>query len=136
MKIAVVNYDELNERKSDACVIENLVRFYDEATEDVRIKMGSEFRSTLEGLKSGMAADIVWIDTKDVMTRQLIPGRLIDNLPDILVSFAGAGFEWTTLTDGFGYNRIPCMQVHFDTKDTGVFGVLDKVMGINLFISR
>lgn len=133
MKIAVVNYDELNERKTDVEVISDLVSFYDEATEDVRTQMGSEFRSNLKCLKNGMAADIVWVDTKDVGMRQLIPSRLIEDLPDILVSYNGAGFEWTTLTDGFGYNRIPCMQVHF-VRDIPTVA-REKVKGINIFIT-
>lgn len=137
MKIYVVNYDELNKRKTDAEVVADLVKFWDEATIKTREEMGSFLRETLSRLAEGAAYDIAWDDTTDVRLRQLIPSRIREASPDVLVTYNLAGFELTTLTDGLGYNLVSCRQIHFVEKDSLPNEVyLQKDRSINIFIVK
>lgn len=137
MRIAVVSYDELNDKKSCIEVRKDLCSFLDNASEDLLMKMGSGFKAMLSEIKESAEVEIMFVDTSEVKKRQLIIGKLAEMSPDILVSYSGAGFEWTTLTDGFGYNRLSCMQVHF-VSHAGVDALRiarDKVLGINVFLA-
>lgn len=134
MRITVVSYEELNLRKSDAEVIDDLRTFLKDLGEDKLEELGAKYRLLLENaINSGV--DIEWADTSDAIRRQLIPGMIKENMPDVLISYNLAGFEWTTLTDGLGYNLINCLQLHFIEKDElANEEMLDKLRGINLFI--
>lgn len=134
MKITVVSYEELNLRKSDAEVIDDLRTFLKDLGEDKLEELGTRYRLLLENAINTGAA-IEWVDTRDAIRRQLIPGMIKENIPDVLISYNLAGFEWTTLTDGLGYNLINCLQLHFIEKDElANEEMLDKLRGINLFI--
>lgn len=137
MRIAVVSYDELNDKKRSDEVCKDLVSFLDNASEDLLMKLGSEFKNALSEIKESAEAEIIFVDTSEMKKRQLIIGKLAEMAPEILVSYSGAGFEWTTLTDGFGYNRLSCMQVHFvsHADETALAIARDKVLGINVFLA-
>lgn len=134
MKVLVINYDEVNCRKSSNEVIGDIISFYKEASSDTIAKLGSEFMKNLEQIAL-CGAEIEWADTFEKTKRQLLLGLIKKRPPDILVSYNYAGFEWATLTDGLGYNLIPCKQIHVVDKGyTNENVARNKIRGINLFI--
>lgn len=136
IKILVISYDEINNRKSNQEVLNDIASFYENASSDLATKWGAEFKALLGEIIT-MGAEIEWADTHDESKRQLLPALIKKLLPDVLISYNLAGFEWTTLTDGLGYNLIPCKQIHIIEQDYKIRNDnLNKIKGINLFIYK
>ena len=134
MKIAVINYDELNKYLSEKNVLDDLIYAYDAADKERLEDMGEGLRRQLESLKKSGETDTRFIDTRSLVRNTLI-NQIKKIEPDILVTYNMAGFEFSTLTDGIAYNLIDCRQIHFLINDSiPNLHMLKKNLSLNMFV--
>ena len=134
MKIAVINYDELNKYLSEKNVLDDLIYVYDAADKERLEDMGESLRRQLESLKNSCEPDMIFIDTRSTIRNTLI-NQIKTIAPDILVTYNLAGFEFGTLTDGIAYNLIDCRQIHFLISDNiPNLQALKKNLSLNMFV--
>ena len=134
MKIAVVNYDELNKCPSEKNVLDDLIYAYDAADKERLEDMGEGLRRQMESLKNSGETDMRIIDTRSTIRNTLI-NQIKTIGPDILVTYNLAGFEFGTLTDGIAYNLIDCRQIHFLINDNiPNLQALKKNLSLNMFV--
>ena len=123
MKIAVVNYDELNDRPSNSQVINDICRLFRNSTTECKEDMGKTLSNQLILLSSASSdeciqkeCDIFFVNTSDPKHRGHLK-EFVDNFaPDLLVSYNLAGFELSTLADSLLYNLLNCRQFHIIKK--------------------
>ena len=134
MKVAVINYDELNKYLSEKNVRDDLIYAYDFADKERLEDMGEGLRRQLESLKKSGETDMRFIDTRSTVRNTLI-NQIKTIEPDILVTYNTAGFEFSTLTDGIAYNLIDCRQIHFLVNDSiPNLHMLEKNLSLNMFV--
>jgi len=134
MKIAVINYDELNKYLSEKNVRDDLIYAYDFADKERLEDMGEGLRRQLESLKNSVETDMRFIDTRSTVRNTLI-NQIKTIEPDILVTYNMAGFEFSTLTDGIAYNLIDCRQIHFLINDSiPNLHMLENNLSLNMFV--
>jgi DNA polymerase elongation subunit (family B) len=134
MKIAVINYDELNKYLSEKNVLDDLIYAYDAADKERLEDMGEGLRRRLESLKNSGETDMRFIDTRSTVRNTLI-NQIKTIEPDILVTYNMAGFEFSTLTDGIAYNLIDCRQIHFLINDSiPNLHILENNLSLNMFV--
>jgi len=134
MKIAVINYDELNKYLSEKNVRDDLIYAYDFADKERFEDMGEGLRRQLESLKNSVETDMRFIDTRSTVRNTLI-NQIKTIEPDILVTYNMAGFEFSTLTDGIAYNLIDCRQIHFLINDSiPNLHMLENNLSLNMFV--
>lgn len=116
MKIAVVNYSELNLCPTKEQVIDDICRLYSCATKDCKEDMGTTLNDQLTLLISNtnrnVNCEVFYIDTSNNMMRNKLSSSIGSYNPDLLVSYNLAGFELKTLADSLLYNLIDCRQFH------------------------
>lgn len=134
MKIAVINYDELNKYLSKKNVLDDLIYAYDAADKELLEDMGEGLRRQFEALKNCCETDMRFIDTRSTVRNTLI-NQIKTIEPDILVTYNMAGFEFSTLTDGIAYNLIDCRQIHFLINDNiPNLHMLENNLSLNMFV--
>ena len=139
MKIAIVNYSELNERPAKEQIINDICRLYSNASRDSKEDMGSVLNSQLTELSSARSTnhdyDVFYVDTSDSVKRSQLKASISSYNPDLLVSYNLAGFELGTLADSLLYNLIDCRQFHIVKKKAlPNEKYLSKLRSLNLFI--
>lgn len=121
MKIAVVNYSELNPCPPKEQVIDDICRLYSAASYDFKEDMGTVLNNQLCEFASKQSpsnnCDVLYVDTSDLVTRSQLRSLIGSCNPDLLVSYNLAGFELGTLADSLLYNLIDCRQFHIIKKN-------------------
>lgn len=137
MKIVVVNYDELNQRKNSEDVIGDVVLFFERCSEADREELGSALRGQLEELAENRKAMVEFADTSDDLKRVYLTENLKKMEIDLLVTYNLAGFELSTLTDGLAYNLVDCRQLHLISREDLISEkYLEKDKSINMFFGK
>ncbi len=136
MKIAVINYSELNNIPTENQVLEDILNVYKKSDKIVIENIGSNLRNQIEKLiNNNDSVNISYMDTSDNNHRNRLEAFVRDESPDLLVSYNLAGFELCTLTDSLLYNLIDCRQFHFIKKrNLPNEKYLQKLKSINLFM--
>ncbi len=139
MKIAVVNYSEMNPCPGKEQVIDDICRLYSCASKDFKEDMGIVLNEQLTNLSCQESqytdCDICFINTSTHLERVQLKSSIDSYKPDLLVSYNLAGFELSTLTDSLLYNLIDCRQFHIiNRKDLPNQQFLHILRSINLFI--
>ena len=141
MKIAVVNYNELNNCPSNEQVIDDIRRLFLYAPIDIKEDMGKDLREKLDILSNIESPfeenlnSIYFFDTSKTSSRYKIEQFIEETSPDLLVSYNLAGFELSTLADSLVYNLINCRQFHIIKKKNLPNEIyLSKLRSLNLFL--
>lgn len=134
MKIVVVSYSELNDRKEVQEVEEDILSYYFSKNQFLAHEWGSVLRKQFEELSKTRNATIVFEETEIKKKREEMIDSLRAKEIDLLVSYNLAGFEQSTLTDGLAYNLVDCRQLHIlEKKNLPNSKLLEKEKSINMF---
>jgi len=131
LKIFVVNYDELNPRRSIEQIADDIYNSFLTADQAMLEEMGTELRARLPYKDE---YEIEFADTAQSSSRACLINNIRKCKADLLVTYNLAGFELSTLMDSLGYNLVDCRQFHFVMKKELLQSeYMKKEKSINMF---